>query len=216
MALWVSAVCACLPVASHLTKKNLKKPLGVTAVADGSRAGEISQPVTALCSAVRPCVCLSVSLSWTNLSPRGWASCLLGPPGAFPSDALSAEAGLYLQACVKGSMATERRLVKTLHLNLTLGGSTRCYVRKPPASLKAQVTHCFKKREREGRVKTKVVTAPQCGIGGRQSAITQVLLSNCGRGDSIIPVTGWKGEKPKVPLCTVVGKHAVSVKQRLK
>lgn len=131
------AVCARLPVTSHLTptppqNKKPMKPrvlLQLQMEAEPERLASLSQ-----CSAL---LSVCVRLSWTNLSPRGWASCLLGTPGAFPSDALSAEAGLYLQACVKGSMATEQRLVKTLPLNVTLRDSTQCYVRGAVCKLRS-------------------------------------------------------------------------------
>lgn len=61
----------------------------------------------------------------TNLSPHGWASCLLGTLGAFQSVALSAEAGLYLRSLCQGEYGDRAKLVKTLLLNVTLRGTTQ-------------------------------------------------------------------------------------------
>lgn len=61
-----------------------------------------------------------------SCSPHGWASCLLGMLGAFLSDALSAEAGLYLRSLCQGQYSDRAKLVKKLLLKLTLCGSTQC------------------------------------------------------------------------------------------
>ena len=55
-------------------------------------------------------------------SPRGWASCLLEMLGAFLSDALSAEAGLYLWSLCQGEYSDRAELVKKLLLNPTPWG----------------------------------------------------------------------------------------------
>lgn len=66
-----------------------------------------------------------------SCSPLGWASCLLEMPEVFLSDALSAEAGLYLWSLCQGEYSDRADVVKVLLLSLTLCGSAvaalQCY-----------------------------------------------------------------------------------------
>lgn len=92
------------------------------------------------------------SLVWSkeiicgSCSPHGSASCLLEMLGAFLSDALSAEAGLYLWSLCQGEYGDRAKLVKKLLVNLTMCGYKRdtqqCYAEKQSSSFEAQ---CGKK-----------------------------------------------------------------------